>query len=168
MIANNCNLQFVSNKKSVSPSFISLINSKHYNFKKYIFLLFIQEKQNKNTSLFCPIYKTNVPKSSSLQINSSKTHANHSYSNKHRELNSHYGKRFLLSISFQMWKYSSYRLPNSSYIPVTSRIESKCTCFSTLLCSVTSDISKHFITQKKQTATVFSTLDSIWFLTFFF
>lgn len=85
MIANNCNLQFVSNKKSVSPSFISLINSKHYNFKKYIFLLFIQEKQNKNTSLFCPIYKANVPKSSSLQINSSKTRANHSYSNKHCE-----------------------------------------------------------------------------------
>lgn len=50
MIANNCNLQFVSNKKSVSPSVISLINSKHYNLKKKkLFSSFSFKKKKKKT-----------------------------------------------------------------------------------------------------------------------
>lgn len=105
MIANNCNLQFVSNKKSVSPSVISLINSKHYNLKKKkLFSSFSfkekKKKQSKNTSLFCLIYKTNVPKFSSLHINSSKTHANYSFANTVK-VSTCYSRKLLLSVSLK-------------------------------------------------------------------
>lgn len=61
MIANNCNLQFASNKKS--PSFISLINFKHHNFKKSICKLSIQEKnKTKNYIIILPHLSNKYPK----------------------------------------------------------------------------------------------------------